>query len=81
MTLRRLRAQRQRGRAHQPRFDWSEVVASWLGALLAITVPGLIGGWSHDPLVVAPFGASTAGTGARSAIRGSSNRSTTARPT
>jgi CBS-domain-containing membrane protein len=34
------------------------MVASWLGALVAITVLGLIGGWSHDPLVVAPLGAS-----------------------
>lgn len=59
MVLRRLRAQRQRGRAYQPHFDWSEVVASLLGALVAITVLGLIGGWSHYPLVVAPFGAST----------------------
>ncbi|MFM7651682.1 MAG: HPP family protein [Vulcanococcus sp.] len=29
------------------------MIASWLGAALAITSLGLISGWSHDPLVAA----------------------------
>ncbi|MEB3334347.1 MAG: HPP family protein [Cyanobacteriota bacterium] len=48
-----------RGRAFQPRFAPPQVFASWLGGLLAISALGLIGSWSHYPLVVAPFGAST----------------------
>ena len=63
MVWRRVRAgvqaERDRGRAYQPRFHRQEVVASWLGAVLAITSLGLISRWSHYPLVVAPFGAST----------------------
>ncbi|MEY3462744.1 MAG: hypothetical protein RLZZ468_522 [Cyanobacteriota bacterium] len=59
MVWRRIHAQRMRGRAFQPRFRFQQVVASWLGGLLAITALGLISTWSHYPLVVAPFGAST----------------------
>lgn len=59
MVLRRLQAERQRGRAYQPRFARRHVIVSWLGGLLAITALGLISGWSHYALVVAPFGAST----------------------
>lgn len=58
MVLRRLQAERERGRAFQPRFEHHHIVASWLGALLAISGLGLISSWSHYPLVVAPFGAS-----------------------
>ncbi len=59
MVLRRLHAERQRGRAYQPRFAWPDVLAAWLGGLVAITALGLISAWSRYPLVVAPFGAST----------------------
>ena len=59
MVWRRLQAERARRRPYQPRFDHHGVLASWLGGLLAITSLGLISNWSHDPLVVAPFGAST----------------------
>jgi CBS-domain-containing membrane protein len=59
MVWQRLQAERARGRAYQPRFHQHEVIASWLGGLLAITALGLISSWSHYPLVVAPFGAST----------------------
>lgn len=59
MVWRRLQAERARGRAYQPRFEHHDVLASWLGGLLAITGLGLISTWSHYPLVVAPFGAST----------------------
>jgi CBS-domain-containing membrane protein len=59
MLLRRVRAERERGRTFQPSFEADEVVASWLGGVIAITTLGLISGWSHYPLVVAPFGAST----------------------
>ena len=59
MVVRRLQADRQRGRSYQPRFARSHVLASWVGGVLAITALGLISTWSHYPLVVAPFGAST----------------------
>ena len=59
MVRRRIQAQRLRGRAFQPRFDPQHVFTSWLGGLLAITTLGLISSWSHYPMVVAPFGAST----------------------
>ena len=59
MVWRRIQAQRQRGRAYQPRFDRRQVLGSWAGGLLAIAGLGLISTWSHYPLVVAPFGAST----------------------
>ena len=59
MVWQRLQAERARGRAYQPRFQHHEVLASWLGGLLAISALGLISSWSHYPLVVAPFGAST----------------------
>ena len=59
MAWRWLQAQRARGRAYQPRFEQQHVLAAWLGAVLAITLLGLISLWSHYALVVAPFGAST----------------------
>ncbi len=59
MVWRRLQAEAARGRAYQPRFEHHEVLGAWLGGLLAITTLGLLSGWSHYPLVVAPFGAST----------------------
>lgn len=59
MLWRRLQVERARGRAYQPRFEPHEVLGAWLGGLLAITALGLISTWSHYPLVVAPFGAST----------------------
>lgn len=59
MVVRRLRAERARGRAYQPRFQHPQVLLAWLGGLLAITALGVISRWSHYPLVVAPFGAST----------------------
>lgn len=59
MVFRFLRAERQRGRAFQPRFARGEMVAAWLGGLCAITALGWISVWSRAPLVVAPFGAST----------------------
>ena len=59
MVRRWARAQRARGKAFQPRFPPHEVVASWLGALQAITALGLISAWSKYALVVAPFGASS----------------------
>ena len=59
MVWKRIQAERQRGRHYQPRFHHTQVIGSWLGALLAITALGLIGAWSRYPLVVAPFGASS----------------------
>lgn len=58
MVWRHVETHRIRGRAYQPRFQHRDVIAAWLGALLAITLLGLISTWSHYPLVVAPFGAS-----------------------
>jgi len=59
MVWDRIQSERQRGRDYQPRFQQRQVIGAWLGALLAITALGLISLWSHYPLVVAPFGAST----------------------
>lgn len=59
MVRRHVHAQRLRGRAFQPRFRRRQQLLSWLGALLAITTLGQISSWSHYPLVVAPFGASS----------------------
>lgn len=59
MVWHHLQADRARGRAYQPRFQLRDVLQSWLGGLVAITLLGLISRWSHAPLVVAPFGAST----------------------
>ncbi|NDG74247.1 MAG: HPP family protein [Synechococcaceae bacterium WB8_1B_136] len=59
MLWQRLHAERQRGRAYQPRFAHADVIKAWLGGLVAITALGLLSAWSHYPLVVAPFGAST----------------------
>ena len=59
MVIRRLQAERQRGKAYQPHFGQGEIVAAWLGGLLAISALGLISSWSRSPLMVAPFGAST----------------------
>jgi len=59
MVWRRVQAERQRGRAYQPGFERHQVIAAWMGALLAITALGWISSWSHYGLVVAPFGAST----------------------
>lgn len=59
MLVRRLLADRERGRAFQPRFGGRELLAAWLGGLVAISLLGWISAWAHDPLLVAPFGAST----------------------
>jgi CBS-domain-containing membrane protein len=56
---RSIQLERRRGRAFQPRFAPSHVLASWLGGLLAIAVLGLLSLWSGYGLVVAPFGASS----------------------
>ena len=54
-----LAQQRQQGRAYQPSFPISQVIRAWLGALLAITLLGLLSAWSHYPLIAAPLGAYT----------------------
>ncbi len=63
MVLGRLRwflaDQRQRGRRYQPTFVTNQVIRAWLGALIAITLLGLLSAWSHYPLIAAPLGAST----------------------
>ena len=59
MVWQRLQAERARGRSYQPRFQRPEIVGAGFGGVLAITALGLISAWSHYPLVVAPFGAST----------------------
>jgi CBS-domain-containing membrane protein len=59
MVWQRIQAERERGRAYQPRFEIPVVLLSWAGGLVAIAALGLISAWSHYPLVVAPFGAST----------------------
>ncbi len=56
---RSIQLERSRGRAFQPRFTPSHVLASWLGGLVAIAALGLLSAWSGYGLVVAPFGASS----------------------
>ncbi len=57
--LRLIRSQRRKGRKYQPSFLPAQVLLSWFGALLAITLLGLISLASHYPLVAAPLGASS----------------------
>ncbi len=54
-----LRDQRRRGRAYQPHFPRSQLSLSWLGALLALSLIGLLSAWSGKVLLAAPLGAST----------------------
>lgn len=54
-----LQAQRHKGRSYQPIFRRGQVLLSWSGALVAITLLGLISESSPYPLVAAPLGAST----------------------
>ena len=54
-----IRDQRLRGRAYQPRFGLSQLSLSWLGALLAIALMGLLSAWSGMVLLAAPLGASS----------------------
>ena len=54
-----IHSQRQRGRAYQPAFRTSHLLITWLGALLAVALLGLISIWSGHVLLVAPFGASS----------------------
>lgn len=56
---RSIQQERSRGRAIQPRFTASHVLASWFGGLVAITALALLSLWSGYGLVVAPFGASS----------------------
>ena len=51
--------QRRRGRAYQPHFQRRQVSVTWLGALLAIALLGLLGAWSGMVLLAAPLGASS----------------------
>nr|WP_216921007.1 HPP family protein [Synechococcus sp. CCAP 1479/9] len=57
--LRLIQSQRRKGREYQPSFLPAQVLLSWFGALLAITLLGLISVASHYPLVAAPLGASS----------------------
>jgi CBS-domain-containing membrane protein len=60
MNLRRwLADQRRRGRAYQPRFQRRHLSVTWLGALLALSLLGLLSARSGMPLLVAPLGASS----------------------
>lgn len=54
-----LAQQRRRGRAYQPTFEAHQVIRAWLGALIAISLLGLLSAWSHYPLIAAPLGASS----------------------
>ncbi|MFO7628928.1 MAG: HPP family protein [Prochlorococcaceae cyanobacterium] len=51
--------QRRRGRAYQPRFQRRQLLVTWLGALLALALLGLVGAWSGMVLLAAPLGASS----------------------
>jgi CBS-domain-containing membrane protein len=54
-----LAEQQRRGRAYQPRFQRRQLSLSWLGALVALTLLGLLSSWSGMMLLAAPLGAST----------------------
>lgn len=54
-----IQAQRRRGRAFQPCYASRQVLASWFGGVLAITLLGALSSGCHQPLLVAPFRAST----------------------
>jgi CBS-domain-containing membrane protein len=54
-----IQSHRRRGRAFQPSFRPGQVLLSWVAALLAITLLGLISAASPYPLVAAPLGASS----------------------
>ena len=51
--------QRRRGRAYQPRFLRRQRSVTWLGALLALALLGLLSAWSGMVLLAAPLGASS----------------------
>jgi CBS-domain-containing membrane protein len=59
MLIAWLAEQRRRGRAYQPRFRRHQLSVTWLGALLAMALLGLLGAWSGMLLLVAPLGASS----------------------
>ncbi len=52
-------AERQRGRAYQPKFSTRHTLFSWLGGLVAIALLGILTTLSGHLLVAAPLGAST----------------------
>jgi CBS-domain-containing membrane protein len=54
-----LAVQRRRGRAYQPRFRRGHRSVTWLGALVALTMLGLLSAWSGMVLLAAPLGASS----------------------
>ena len=51
--------QRRRGRAYQPHFQRRQRSVTWLGALLALALLGLLSAWSGMVLLAAPLGASS----------------------
>ena len=54
-----VRRERRRGRLYQPRFQLSQLGVTWLGALAAVALLGLLSVWSGHALIVAPLGASS----------------------
>jgi len=51
--------QRRRGRAYQPRFGGRHLSVTWLGALVALSLLGVLSAWSGMVLLAAPLGASS----------------------
>jgi CBS-domain-containing membrane protein len=51
--------QRRRGRAYQPSFRRSQITVTWLGALLALALLGLLSAWSGMVLLAPLLGASS----------------------
>ena len=51
--------QRLRGRAYQPHFQRRQISVTWLGAMLALALLGLLSTWSGMVLLAAPLGASS----------------------
>lgn len=52
-----IRNSRRRGRSYQPRFSYPQVLLSWLGSFVGISILAYLSVYSHYPLIAAPMGA------------------------
>lgn len=48
---------RQKGKAYQPQFTFTQSLISWLGSLVGIEILVYLSLYTHFPLIAAPFGA------------------------
>ncbi len=52
-----IRHSRHRGRSYQPKFSYPQVLLSWLGSFVGISILAYLSAYSHYPLIAAPMGA------------------------